>query len=199
MKSLIQTFLAALAILAIVSSASAATTSGTTTYTERSLGNLTIIDIDWLSESATSTVVKGDIPISGRISQIVFYPDQADATSPTANYDVTLLDDLGVDVMQALGADRSQADSEIIIPRVSFDFTDTISKAEQVVVDIGATSSSVNAASGITTNTLTYPVVVTTVTRAVDEPVYCWSDCTLYVTAAGAAKGGAIRLYVVRP
>jgi hypothetical protein len=216
--------LALLCALAVNANAAISNTSGTTTLTDVGLGDLRVITLDWLSD-ASGNAVATNIPVTGRISQIVFYPDQADATSPTANYDVTLLDQLGVDAMQTLGANRSQADTEIIIPRVSFDFTDsasraeqvvqvasTLTKAQQVVTDIGATSSSVNAATGITTNTLTYPAVVTTdartftypavvttTTRAVDEPVFVYGTVTLAVSNAGNAKGGIVRVYVVKP
>jgi len=90
--------------------------AGTVTETVENINNppVDVISLAWVSDasgdvSGTNTAKK----YSGTITRMKFIPSGVSA--PTANYDVTLLDDDGCDVMDAQGADRSATATECAV------------------------------------------------------------------------------------
>jgi hypothetical protein len=75
------------------------------------------LSLAWTSDA--SGAVNG-IPtphISGEILRVVFAPG-AGGVQPTDNYDVTLLDGDGFDILQGLGANRDNVNKEQLVPLV---------------------------------------------------------------------------------
>ena len=93
-----------LAILATPARAADPTVStGTLTITPQGLnGRLQAYTLDWLSD-ANGNVLASTIQIMGTIERLVYKPDTG-STIPTADYDVTLTDSEGVDVLNGTGA-----------------------------------------------------------------------------------------------
>ena len=88
-----------------------------------------VITVDWTADSADGSVPNtdlvaavealGDVPVAfrleGWIEKIVTNPG---TPAPTADYDITLEDPEGVDVLGGAGADRSDTDAEQAVPLV---------------------------------------------------------------------------------
>ena len=89
-------------------------TDGTVNRSQFSGPGYTVHEIDWLS-STTGAVTVTFPEIEGRILRISIKPDSG-ATSPTANYDMTLKDALEIDVLLAKGANLSQSATMTYIP-----------------------------------------------------------------------------------
>jgi hypothetical protein len=71
------------------------------------------IDADWTSDG--SGAVTQAINIAGVITRVVTDPG---ATAPTDNYDLTFIDEFGLDLFAGQGADRDTANSESFCPGV---------------------------------------------------------------------------------
>ena len=68
------------------------------------------LHFSWVADDADGTVPILVLPtISGRLLALITNPG---ATAPTDNYDITLVDDEGLDRLQGVGADRDTANSE---------------------------------------------------------------------------------------
>lgn len=73
--------------------------------------NARTLRITWVSDSSLGTVIhRLAHPIKGELHSVQTFPDQAAA--PTDNYDITLKDDFGFDVLQGILADRDTANPE---------------------------------------------------------------------------------------
>lgn len=72
---------------------------------------LEIITITWTADSAAATVPSTDIPgmVYGVLQRIVTNPG---ATAPTDNYDITITDSDGFDVLGGVGANRDTTTTE---------------------------------------------------------------------------------------
>lgn len=72
------------------------------------------IRIEWTSDDAAGTISKSIGHVNGLVIGLETKPG---ATTPDADYDVTLEDELGYDVLEGLGADRSNsvAEKEVIL------------------------------------------------------------------------------------
>lgn len=83
--------------------------AGTVTVTE-SLGVAGIrkVQFDWLSDSNGDATATTTNKYTGRVIWAVFEPDSGD-TQPTSAYDVTVVDGDSYDVLNANGADLSNA------------------------------------------------------------------------------------------
>lgn len=106
-------FLAALAAQSWAASQTdtLATTSGTLSLTHVWSNNpIESYSLAWTSD-ASGNVVATVPGLDGWFERIATNPGDG-ATSPTANYDVTLTDADGADVLTGKGANRSQADVE---------------------------------------------------------------------------------------
>ena len=73
--------------------------------------------ITWTADDADGSVpsTQSNSDIFGFIVRVVTNPG---ATTPTADYDITITDEDGVDVLGGEGADRSASASEQIIPKL---------------------------------------------------------------------------------
>lgn len=68
---------------------------------------------DWVSAADGTATGQTDFVVNGEILKIVTNPD---AVAPTDNYDLTLIDDDGLDVAEGLIANRDTANSEEVVP-----------------------------------------------------------------------------------
>lgn len=66
--------------------------------------------IDWTSDSAAGTVEQPIGHISGSILGLETNPDDSDI--PTDDYDITIEDEEGYDILEGLGANRDAANTE---------------------------------------------------------------------------------------
>jgi hypothetical protein len=64
---------------------------------------------EWTSDGSGDAVITTDYAVSGVITRVVFIPSSTAA--PTADYDITLTDPHGVDVLAGLGANLSDTDT----------------------------------------------------------------------------------------
>lgn len=79
------------------------------------LGSIKRIIASWTS--AANGSVTQSIHIAGTIMRVVTDPG---ATAPTDNYDLTLPDEFGLDLLAGQGANRDTANSEHFCPGVAF-------------------------------------------------------------------------------
>lgn len=78
----------------------------------RAVNMVNQIRLTWTADAAGAVTADTEA-VNGTILRVVFNP-LADA--PTDNYDVTLTDEDGVDVLAGLGADRDTANTECVFP-----------------------------------------------------------------------------------
>lgn len=182
MRKLLNFFVFAVLVVAFMVSAlkpaEAATTAGTCTVTVENRAALSttlpsyvksglqMVTFTWTSNSS-GAVTNNDAVVYGKIVKVAFDPGDG-ATSPTANYDVTISDSLGSDLLLGLGANKSQSAVETL----NFVQNSTIFSTTTLV-------------QAVNTNNYFYPWCS-----------YCFGTLTLGVTNAGASKQGVITLYV---
>jgi len=89
--------------------------AGSVTFSEDRSSNrgLQTITAAWTSDASGDVSGTSTRTVSGRLARVVTNPD--DSAAPTDNYDVTLLDADGVDVLAGAAADRDTANSEQIL------------------------------------------------------------------------------------
>src|SRR5512141_2619727 len=83
-------------------------TAQVVTLTETRHTSVKRIYWDWLSTDAGAVVSSTTYPYDGLLERAVFIPDAA-ATQPTDNYDITITDPDGNDVLASLGANLSNS------------------------------------------------------------------------------------------
>ncbi len=84
--------------------------AGSTTVTHYTLGHVRKLVVDFVGSASDGTIPDTVLPaFEGRLYELTTNPG---AVAPTDNYDVTLIDDQGVDRLQGLGADRDTANTE---------------------------------------------------------------------------------------
>lgn len=88
--------------------------AGTVTVTETSLVNVHKIRWTWTSTAGGAADLVTAGAYAAEVLALVTNPD--DSAAPTDNYDVTITDAEGYDVMQAAGADRDTANTETATP-----------------------------------------------------------------------------------
>lgn len=103
--------LSLLTALAVVSVASVGLTDGTITETVTGLGSIKISNLAWNSLTNQSTA---NIVLNGEISRVTFVP----AATASANYDVTIKDADGFDILGGLGANLASNTVVNIAPGV---------------------------------------------------------------------------------
>lgn len=86
---------------------------------------------EWVSDGSGNAAIPSTLPVSGRIQRVVFVPSATAA--PTANYDVTLLDSDGVDVLSGQGANLSETTASSICPGIALKDGTTTSVVPGVV------------------------------------------------------------------
>lgn len=69
---------------------------------------------DWVSDGSGNATLASSVVVSGQMVRVVFVPSASAA--PTANYDVTLTDADGIDVLAGQGANLSATLSANVCP-----------------------------------------------------------------------------------
>jgi hypothetical protein len=88
--------------------------AGSTTVTHHTLGHVRKIVIDWVADAADATIPATVMPVfEGRLLELTTNPG---AVAPTNLYDITLVDDQGIDRLQGVGLNRATATTESAIP-----------------------------------------------------------------------------------
>ena len=82
--------------------------TGTATYTEEISGSVKLVTCDWTSAASGGSVTENASTkyYTGKVIYAAFEPG---ATTPSDNYDVTVLDKNSNDILNGLGVDRSNA------------------------------------------------------------------------------------------
>lgn len=84
--------------------------AGTVTLTHYTLGNIRRINFSVVADASDGSVPATALPkFQGRLLGLHTNPG---ATAPTDNYDITLIDDDGLDRLQGVGANRDTSNSE---------------------------------------------------------------------------------------
>lgn len=92
--------------------------------------------VDWSWTSHTDGTVAGGVGLSGTIiGRIVGFITNPGVAAPTDNYDITLLNSDGVDVLAAAGVDRDTLNSEQVNPAVPIPVDGTL---ELVIANAGS-------------------------------------------------------------
>ena len=94
-----------------------------TTVTTRKIGDCTKIKAVWLSDDATgavSGVIASDVV--GKPMLLTTVPGTA-GLAPDDNYDITITDENGIDILAGLGANRDIATTEHVIDTAGMLFT----------------------------------------------------------------------------
>ena len=84
--------------------------AGTVTISEERFGSVKKILFDWISDASGDADAQTTKAYNGKILAVVTDPDDTDA--PTDNYDVTVTDQDGIDVLNGAGANRDTANTE---------------------------------------------------------------------------------------
>jgi hypothetical protein len=90
--------------------------AGTVTVTEEAPfagGSLRKIRFDWTSDAAGAADAVTEKAYNGCLERLVTIPDGVAA--PTDNYDATLLDEDGADILMGAGANRDTANTEQVL------------------------------------------------------------------------------------
>lgn len=96
-------------------------------------GTVERVKLNWVSDAA-GAVSGTKVAVRGKITNVVFKPG-ASAVQPTDLYDVTLLDDAGVDVLKGRGANLSNATATRVQPATTKHDGTTASVGDVVVRD----------------------------------------------------------------
>jgi len=67
----------------------------------------------WTSTSTGNVILSTTDYLAGRVGRFVTNPG---ATAPSANYDITITDDDGVDILNGAGANRHTSNTETVFP-----------------------------------------------------------------------------------
>ena len=78
------------------------------TDTVDSLGRIRRIGFRWLSDTSNNVEARFKVPLDGFLICVVTKPDVG-SLAPDDNYDITIEDDLEVDILDGLAADRDTA------------------------------------------------------------------------------------------
>lgn len=83
--------------------------AGSITYTNVSTGSVKLVKADWLSDASGDVTGNATTEyFTGQILYAAFVPDGG-GTQPSDNYDVTVLDSNSLDLLNGLGANKSNA------------------------------------------------------------------------------------------
>lgn len=89
--------------------------AGTVTINETQFGSVKRITIDWTTDG--SGAASETVHIAGTILRVVTDPG---STAPTDDWDLTLTDEFGLDLLANRGANRDTATTEHFCPGVAF-------------------------------------------------------------------------------
>lgn len=85
--------------------------AGTVTIAEKTHGSIKRVTFSWTSSAGGAADGTTTLPFDGKVILLETDPG---ATAPTDNYDVTVTDDEGHDVLLGAGANRDTADTEYV-------------------------------------------------------------------------------------
>lgn len=77
--------------------------------------NLVAVRWAWTSDAAGRVVARTDRALFGTIARVVTNPG---GTAPTDDYDITVTDDDGADVLAGKGSNRDTANTEQVVPLI---------------------------------------------------------------------------------
>ena len=103
--------------------------AGSITTTTSKNGSLVKYKMDWLSDASGDVDVDAIPMIQGEIQSVHYFPD-AGGTQPSDNYDLTMADSYGVDILTGTGANLSQTTDTYAVPALSTYF--------KVVIEAGS-------------------------------------------------------------
>lgn len=84
------------------------------TFTEKTHGSVKLVKAAWVSDDATGAVTgESTYYYEGKLDLLATIPSGG-GTAPTDNYDVTVTDANGVDVLAGAGANRDTANQETV-------------------------------------------------------------------------------------
>lgn len=120
--------------------------AGSVTITHYTIGHVRKIVAEWTADAADGSIPATVLPkFEGRLMELTTNPG---AVAPTDNYDITLVDDQGVDRLQGVGANRDTANTETAIPVYSGStIHPVISRSD--VLTLTFAGNSVNSAVGV--------------------------------------------------
>lgn len=88
--------------------------AGTVTVTEERYGSLKKVSFAWTSDGSGNADGATTNAYNGAIERLVTVPATA-GSAPSDNYDVTVVDEDGVDVLMGAGVDRDTATAEQVL------------------------------------------------------------------------------------
>jgi hypothetical protein len=89
--------------------------AGTVTVAEKVLKPVKQIVWSWTSTSGGAADLITTLPYAGQVTACVTIP-AGGGSAPTDNYDITITDAYGYDVLQGTGANRDTANTETAVP-----------------------------------------------------------------------------------
>ena len=92
-------------------------------------GSLVKYKMDWLSDASGDVDVDAIAMVQGEIQSVHYFPD-AGGTQPSDNYDLTMADSYGVDILTGTGSNLSQTTDTYAVPALSTYF--------KVVIEAGS-------------------------------------------------------------
>ena len=92
-------------------------------------GSLVKYSMDWLSDASGDVDVDAIAMVQGEIQSVHYFPD-AGGTQPSDNYDLTMADSYGVDILTGTGSNLSQTTDTYAVPALSTYF--------KVVIEAGS-------------------------------------------------------------
>lgn len=108
-----------LLLLSLILSSSLAHAVGSCTATKRVISEngitwFVLVEFNWTSSSDTGAVSSACTAegISGRLEDVIFIPNSG-GTAPTDQYDITVTNNYGLDVLNGVGANKPQSQSNI--------------------------------------------------------------------------------------
>tara|TARA_R110002110_G_scaffold365517_1_gene575518 strand:- start:196 stop:579 length:384 start_codon:yes stop_codon:yes gene_type:complete len=103
--------------------------AGSITTTVSKKNSIVKYKMDWLSDASGDVDVDAIAMVQGEIQSVHYFPD-AGGTQPSDNYDLTMADSYGVDILTATGANLSQTTDTYAVPALSTYF--------KVVIEAGS-------------------------------------------------------------
>ena len=103
--------------------------AGSITTTVSKKNSLVKYKMDWLADASGDVDVDAIPMIQGEIQSVHYFPD-AGGTQPSDNYDLTMTDSYGVDILTGTGANLSQTTDTYAVPALSTYF--------KVVIEAGS-------------------------------------------------------------
>ena len=103
--------------------------AGSITTTVSKKNSLVKYKMDWLSDASGDVDVDAIAMVQGEIQSVHYFPD-AGGTQPSDNYDLTMADSYGVDILTGTGSNLSKTTDTWAVPALSTYF--------KVVIEAGS-------------------------------------------------------------